>query len=811
MAIINGTINNDNLVGDTDPLNLNDIISGLAGNDILSGGGGNDTLNGGAGNDTLNGGAGADRFVLDSGYSFQIDEDVIEDFRGAQGDRIDVSALGIAELETIRAIAINNIDGSAYLSTNFNGGTTNLTVQGLSLEALTSNNNNFAFSSSNSNDRKQGTAFSDDLFGGFGNDTLIGFDSNNSFTDGDDRLFGEGGDDLLQGGIGSDKLYGGTGVDSFVLDPGYAFQTDDDTVFDFQIGTDKIDVATALDIADFQTLQRLGSNNRLSGTIFSTRTSGGTTNLTIPNITLSQLTAADFRLSQRNANDNKKGSFDVDDLFGGLGNDTLIGIGGDDRLFGEQGNDLLQGGIGSDRYFGGTEADLFVLDPGFAFQTDSDITEDFQLALDKIDVATALDIVDFNTVNSLIGTSGTNNGITTKYGGGSTSLTLSNISAGQLTASDFRFSLRNANDNRKGTSQSDDLFGGKGNDTLSGLESDDRLFGEQGNDVLEGGRGNDFLYGGLGRDIALFSGAITQYSITENADGTITVANTSNNGDGTDVLKGIDIARFTDTDRELIRTKEGADFNGDGRPDILWRNQATGYYSIWLMNGNNFITNFSLTPIPNLNWQMVATADFNNDTANDILWRNQVTGENFVLFMNGISWFENIATASETNLNWQIAGAGDFNNDGQEDILWRNYSASGPDFGKNRIWLMNGTTLTSQVDITPVLDTNWKMIGAGEFNGDAQNDILWRNQVSGENIVWLMNGTTLSSIVNITPLSDINWNAIGVADLNNDKQNDILWRNLVNGSNAVWLMNSTNLVQGILLPSLADPDWKMVV
>lgn len=28
-----------------------------------------------------------------------------------------------------------------------------------------------------------------------------------------------------------------------------------------------------------------------------------------------------------------------------------------------------------------------------------------------------------------------------------------------------------------------------------------------------------------------------------------------------------------------------ADFQGDGRADILWRNRSTGAMSIWLMNG----------------------------------------------------------------------------------------------------------------------------------------------------------------------------------------------------------------------------------
>ncbi|BBD70564.1 hemolysin-type calcium-binding region [Nostoc commune NIES-4072] len=69
MAIINGTIFNDNNTVNGSPLILlpaldggagSDILNGNAGDDILNGGAGSDILNGNAGDDILNGGAGSD-------------------------------------------------------------------------------------------------------------------------------------------------------------------------------------------------------------------------------------------------------------------------------------------------------------------------------------------------------------------------------------------------------------------------------------------------------------------------------------------------------------------------------------------------------------------------------------------------------------------------------------------------------------------------------------------------------------------------------------------------------------------------------
>jgi hypothetical protein len=52
--------------------------------------------------------------------------------------------------------------------------------------------------------------------------------------------------------------------------------------------------------------------------------------------------------------------------------------------------------------------------------------------------------------------------------------------------------------------------------------------------------------------------------------------------------------------------------------------------------------------------------------------------------------------------DWRIAGTGDFNGDGQTDILWRNYG-TGPNQGMNHIWLMNGSVVTGEVPFSQVL------------------------------------------------------------------------------------------------------------
>jgi hypothetical protein len=129
---------------------------------------------------------------------------------------------------------------------------------------------------------------------------------------------------------------------------------------------------------------------------------------------------------------------------------------------------------------------------------------------------------------------------------------------------------------------------------------------------------------------------------------------------------------------------------------------------------------------------------------------------------------------------------------------------------------MNGTTLLDGRLLNPsrVPDTDWKIVGAGDFNADGQADIVWQHQTTGEASVWLMNGTTLVSGRLLTPagVSDTNWKIKAVTDLTGDGKPDLVWQNISTGYLAVWLMNGTVQTDGIYLtPSrVADTTWHLV-
>ena len=83
------------------------------------------------------------------------------------------------------------------------------------------------------NDEITGDNLANSLHGGAGKDTISGLRGN-------DRLFGDAGNDKLIGGEGSDQMTGGPGADKFVFQSAQSQAGDVDTIDDFVVGQDHL-------------------------------------------------------------------------------------------------------------------------------------------------------------------------------------------------------------------------------------------------------------------------------------------------------------------------------------------------------------------------------------------------------------------------------------------------------------------------------------------------------------------------------------------------------------------------------------------
>jgi serralysin len=280
-----------------------------------------------------------------------------------------------------------------------------------------------------------------------------------------------------------------------------------------------------------------------------------------------------------------------------------------------------------------------------------------------------------------------------------------------------------------------------------------------------------------------------------------------------------------------------SDFNGDGRDDILWREQGGGRVGNWLATQDgSFATNAanSLVGVP-AEWVIAGTGDFNNDGNDDILWYNNLShqigrwlgqdnggylidsvltdigdatvlgigdfdgrngddvlllrtgqsGSGVDVLLNGLHDPEIFSPRLPEDYNF--AGIGDFNGDDHDDLIWRTddgtivVQTAHPGFG------LTGRGFMPNVESSVQVPTDWHIVGTGDFNGDGYDDILWRhdsgligNWLGGLHGVFTINNDSLIGVPH-------EWQVMGTGDYDGDGFDDILWRNVDNGAIGTWL------------------------
>jgi hypothetical protein len=112
-----------------------------------------------------------------------------------------------------------------------------------------------------------------------------------------------------------------------------------------------------------------------------------------------------------------------------------------------------------------------------------------------------------------------------------------------------------------------------------------------------------------------------------------------------------------------------------------------------------------LDTVTDMNWKIVGTGDFNGDGKTDLLWRNDSNGLNAVWYMNGVTVTGYAYLDTVTDMNWKIVGTADFNGDGKVDIIWRNYAT-----GQNGVWYLNGVTYIGYDYFMTASDLNWHIV-----------------------------------------------------------------------------------------------------
>ena len=239
-----------------------------------------------------------------------------------------------------------------------------------------------------------------------------------------------------------------------------------------------------------------------------------------------------------------------------------------------------------------------------------------------------------------------------------------------------------------------------------------------------------------------------------------------------------------------------ADFDGNQKADVLIGSDD-GTVTLDKMNGVNVVSSTTVTTL-SAGWHIETAADFNGDGKADILFRHD----------NGALWLSTTdgttisggGVPGELNAGWHIGAVADFDGDGKADILYRN--------DNGQLWLneMNGVAVKASASLT-ILEAGWHVATSGDFDGDGRSDLLIRND---DGRLWLseLDGFNFKGGGLVGPTAPES-HITASGDYNGDGKSDILWQN-DNGTLLISQMNAATVIFGGM-PGQLDPGWHLAV
>lgn len=233
---------------------------------------------------------------------------------------------------------------------------------------------------------------------------------------------------------------------------------------------------------------------------------------------------------------------------------------------------------------------------------------------------------------------------------------------------------------------------------------------------------------------------------------------------------------------------DAGDFDGDGDDDILWKH-SSGIVHAWEIENNTRINYYNLSPsLVSADWDLIGAGDFDGDGDDDLLWRhNQGLVHAWEMENNARVSGYDIYPHPVTDFSWHLIDAGDFDGDGDDDLLWQHNN------GKVHVWEIENGVWNSSHDIHPSLVDRavWDLAAAGDIDGDGDDDLIWHNKHNTVVHAWeIENGVWAKSYDLNSAASYPIWDLAGAGDFNADGVDDILWQYTDSGSSLAGQVNA---------------------
>lgn len=219
------------------------------------------------------------------------------------------------------------------------------------------------------------------------------------------------------------------------------------------------------------------------------------------------------------------------------------------------------------------------------------------------------------------------------------------------------------------------------------------------------------------------------------------------------------------------------EFNGTPGRDIAWRNDMGNV--IYWMGGPTYTRSPYVVQGMSYGWSLQASGDRNGDGISDLYWRSTVDGRLLYWELDPIyhqGYIESYRAFAQSP-DSDLLMVGDFNGDGLSELFFRTRAT-----GASEIWFPDGGGYS--VAARGAMSKYWRPAGAADYDGDGDDDIVWRSAIDYRVLVWIMQDGLRQDVAIFE--SDSDRQLLTLAYLNGDRLLDVVWRR-ADGTVSAWL------------------------
>jgi hypothetical protein len=244
--------------------------------------------------------------------------------------------------------------------------------------------------------------------------------------------------------------------------------------------------------------------------------------------------------------------------------------------------------------------------------------------------------------------------------------------------------------------------------------------------------------------------------------------------------------------------EESGDFDGDGTRDLLWRNRTSGKLTAWIVR-EGAVQGGAALEVPGIklsrSWKIGGCADFDGDGRDDVVLTHPSKGYVEILAMDGARVADRISR-SAPSAEWRVAATPDADGDGIAEIVW-----SHVDTEALRIeWISAPRQATSIAGAA----SGWRLLGSADADGDGRDDLWMRHRDTRIVEAWLLDGATAMPTGSGTKPGDSDWQYRGLGDFDGDGRADAFWHH-PDGFVEIWFTGDAG-VEAAFVSERTDGD-----